>query len=175
MVSYSGAFVCSFISPSYSIQAPSLISHIDTMASQSPADHLIHAVSHFEPPAAFGIRSQSAPESTADAQYQALAHLVDTHATADSKFHVVGNGFQLATDLEGPSAIKAFLKNSFVPAYHDNLDSTQAPVSQPPEIIGNPEAPDATFAMVLHSECVAKNERKTTAVFNLIPGYSSHR
>ncbi|KAI1746870.1 hypothetical protein F4782DRAFT_552889 [Xylaria castorea] len=145
MASYSVPLVCSFTSPSCPIQTPgnSLISHTDTMTSKSPADHLFHAVSHFEPPAKFGIKLQSAPANTADAQYY--------------KFHVMGEGFYFANDLVGPSAIKAFLKDTFVPAYHDNLDTTKDPVSQPPEIISDPEAPDATFAMVLHGECVAKS------------------
>lgn len=109
-------------------------------------NQLFSAVSHFS------------LAKSADAQSEVLAQLVDSVAAPNSKFRVIGEGFHLSADLEGTSAIKKFLRNTLVPAYYNNVDVAQAPaVSDPPEVIGNPSAPDASFAIVFHGELVAKS------------------
>lgn len=113
---------------------------------ESVVNQLLSAFSHFS------------LAKSADAQYKALAQLIDSVAAPNGRFRVVGEGFLLSADLEGPSAVKKFLQNTFVPAYYNNLDATQAPaVSDPPEIVGNPSAPNASFAVVFHGELVAKS------------------
>ncbi|KAI1116767.1 hypothetical protein F5Y14DRAFT_405119 [Nemania sp. NC0429] len=106
----------------------------------------------------FSTFSQFQLAKSGDSQSESLIHLIDTFAASNAKFKVVGEGFELAADIQGLDSIKEWLQNTFVPGYYNNLDVAQAPsVSDTPEVIGNPATPNSSFAIVFHSELTAKS------------------
>ncbi|KAL7626879.1 hypothetical protein AAE478_003653 [Parahypoxylon ruwenzoriense] len=64
-----------------------------------------------------------------------LSHIEAT-AAPDITFHIVGQGFQLANDLNGIQEIKDYFKGSMAPAFLSGLDTTMAMNHEVVRVIG---------------------------------------